>query len=188
MGAIQEPRPVLLILAASSRYDEALDWAQARLVADWGPVALASPRFEFTETQYYEPTMGTGIRKVLWAFEPLVDPGRLAELKHYTNRCEDEFRGSRNYPESRPVNLDPGYLSEAKLVLATTKDRDHRVYLSQGIYAEVTLHYRHREWQSFPWTYPDYQRSDYHQFLIGCRDFLRQQYVRTILRPQSDSA
>jgi hypothetical protein len=77
-------------------------------------------------------------------------------------------------PESRPLNLDPGYLTEAKLVLASTKDRDHRVYLDRGIYAEVTLHYqRGRGWQPRPWTYPDYRSEPYLQFFTRCRQYLR---------------
>jgi hypothetical protein len=77
-------------------------------------------------------------------------------------------------PETRPLNLDPGYVSEAKLVLATTKDRDHRLYLQRGIYAEVTLHYYHRKWTPRDWTYPDYRSDEYHLFLDKCRDYLRQ--------------
>jgi len=74
---------------------------------------------------------------------------------------------------TRPLNLDPGYLTEAKLVLASTKDHAHRIYLGRGIYAEVTLHYQNGRWQSHDWTYPDFQRPDYHLFFSQCRDFFR---------------
>ncbi len=188
MGDIRQHQPVLLVTAASSRYDDALIWARARVERDWGPTALVSERFDFSETRFYEASMGTEIKKELWAFERLVDPAQLAELKHISNDVEDEFRRLHDYPEPRPLNLDPGYLSEAKLVLATTKDRDHRLYLDRGIYAEVTLYYHGRAWQSRPWTYPDYQRSDYHQFFTRCREYLRQRYGRTTPRPQSDNA
>lgn len=76
--------------------------------------------------------------------------------------------------ESRPLNIDPGYISEAKLVLATTKDRDHRIYLSGGIFAEVTLHFRAKQWTSSRWTYPDYQREDFQAFFTKCRNLLRE--------------
>ncbi|MEX2025857.1 MAG: DUF4416 family protein, partial [Pirellulaceae bacterium] len=102
--------------------------------------------------------------------------------RHFVAVCrqaiawEDEYRRQVAHPESRPLNIDPGYLTEAKLVLASTKDRDHRIYLSQGIFAEVTLHFQQAKWQTRPWTYPDYQRADYHEFFSRCRDFLRQSY------------
>ena len=66
-------------------------------------------------------------------------------------------------------------LAYAKLVLASTKDRDHRIYLDRGIFAENTLFFRSGQWQIRPWTYPDYQQADYHQFLMECRDLLRRQ-------------
>ena len=61
--------------------------------------------------------------------------------------------------ESRPRLPDPG-----KLVLASTKDFAHRIYLSRGIYAEVTLQYRHRRWEHHEYTFPDYRREDYQRF------------------------
>ena len=176
MGRIEQHRPVLLISAAFSRYDFALDWARERLTQQWGPLALESPRFEHAETSFYEPTMGSGLRKTFFAFEILIDPVALVESKHLSNAWEDEYAALELHGEPRPLNLDPGYITEAKLVLATTKDRDHRLYLDRGIFAEVTLHYHHGAWEARPWTYPDYRRADYHLFFTQCRDYLRRQY------------
>jgi hypothetical protein len=173
MGDVTEPAVVLPILAAFSRHEAALDWGRGRAEGEWGPVALASERFSFVETDYYEPTMGPGILKCFWAFERLIDPGRLAELKLETNRWEAEYAERGSHAESRPLNLDPGYLTPAKLVLASTKDHAHRLYLSRGIYAEVTLFYKDRTWQRHEWTFKDYRRADYQQFFSACRDYLR---------------
>jgi Domain of unknown function (DUF4416) len=173
MGDITQPAPVLLILAAFSRHAGALDWGLEQATAAWGPVAKSSPRFSFTETAYYEPTMGTGIQKCFWAFERLIDPTALVELKLQTNAWEAEYAGRGGHLEPRPLNLDPGYLTPAKLVLASTKDHAHRVYLSRGIYAEVTLFYKDRHWQHRDWTFRDYRRADYQQFFSECRDDLR---------------
>jgi hypothetical protein len=101
----------------------------------------------------------------------------LADAKILANRWEVEYRERHNHPEPRPLNIDPGYLTEAKLVLATTKDRDHRLYLRDGIFAEVTLYYHRGLWQKSRWTYPDYQRGDVHVFLNQCRDYLRSRYA-----------
>lgn len=173
MGDVNEPYPVLLMLAAFSRYEAALEWGLERATDHWGPAALVSPRFSFVETDYYEPTMGPGILKCFWAFEQLVDPGRLAELKLQTNAWEAEYAGSGGHAEPRPLNLDPGYLTPAKLVLASTKDHAHRMYLSRGIYAEVTLFYKDRSWQCHDWTFKDYRHADYQEFFSACRAYLR---------------
>ena len=176
MAAIQPHRPVLLVLAAFSRYAEAIEWGKAAAMKAWGPVALQSDSFDHDETNYYEPTMGAGLKKTFLAFETLVDPAGLVDWKERTNGWEIEYQRQGRHPEARPVNLDPGYLTEAKLILASTKDRDHRIYLNRGIYAENTLFFHRGAWEPRPWTYPDYRRPDYHQFFERCREYLRQRY------------
>ncbi len=174
MGIAQAPSPALLLLAAFSRHDEALQWARRRAEAAWGTVAAESPRFAFTETRYYEPSMGGPLRKVFFAFGDLIDPGRLAHLKHEANAWERDFAVESGHPEPRPLNLDPGYLTLGKLVLASTKDFCHRIYLARGIYAEVTLFFKHGRWQHHPWTFADYRREEYHRFFSRCRQLLHQ--------------
>ena len=84
---------------------------------------------------------------------------------------EEEYATTTEWPESRPLNLDPGYVTDAKLVLASTKNHAHRIYLDSGIYAEVTLYYQGRQWKHWNWTYPDYRRSDYYEFFTSCREY-----------------
>jgi hypothetical protein len=173
MGELRAQPPVLLVVAAFSRYDAALDWAQARAVETWGPIALESERFAFRETDYYEATMGPEIKKTFWAFQELIAPERLAEIKLLTNDWEAEYAALGRHDEPRPLNLDPGYLTAAKLVLASTKDHAHRIYLDRGIFAEVTLHFSHGQWRERDWTFPDYRREDYQAFFTKCREFLK---------------
>lgn len=173
MGEIELHPPVLLICAVFSRHAQAFDWARETLESAWGPVARESARFAHEETRYYEASMGPDLKKAFLAFERLVDPAELPGIKQQTNAWEIAYAQQAGHAEPRPLNLDPGYLTEAKLVLATTKDRDHRLYLGEGIFGEVTLHYRQRQWQPREWTYADYRRSDYHEFFDRCRDYLR---------------
>lgn len=173
MGEISRPRPVLRIVAAFSRHPEALSAGQAALEAEWGGIELVSDPFPQYETNYYDAEMGTQLHKQFWAFSSLVDSSELADWKILSNRLETELAAQGNWPEDRPLNLDPGYLTEAKLLLATTKDRDHRIYLRDGIFAEVTLRYQRKQWVPWPWTYPDYQRPEYHYFFDQCREYLR---------------
>jgi Domain of unknown function (DUF4416) len=172
MGQIQTSPSVLLIVAASSRYDAALEWARRRCAEHYGPVAVSSDPFSFTETNYYAATMGPDLKKQFFAFERLVDPAALAGIKRQTNGWEAEYAALGRHPEPRPLNLDPGYITPAKLVLASTKDHAHRIYLGEGIFAEVTLAYRAGRWQPLAWTYPDYRRDDYHSFFTRCRQLL----------------
>ena len=173
MGAIHDPKPVMLLIAVSSRYDEALAWAAEKAQEEFGLLALESEAFVFTETDYYRESMGDDLKKQFLTFQNLIDPAELARIKCETNRWEEQYAALGIHPESRPLNLDPGYITMAKLVLASTKDHAHRLYLADGIYAEFTLQYRVGQWQPCDWTYPDYRREDFQQFFSDCRERLR---------------
>jgi len=121
------------------------------------------------DTHYYDEELGTPIQRKFLTFVRLIDPGELAAIKCFTNEVERFRARERGTQPDRPVNLDPGYLDAGRLVLATTKDRAHRIYLGQGIYAEVTLLYEKKAWQALPWTYPDYAAPTYHPFLTEAR-------------------
>ena len=180
MGDVQEPKPVMLLLAVFSRHEDALDWARDWAIRNWGPLALESPRFPFEETAYYEQDMGSGLMKTFLVFERLVDPACLAAAKLASNQAERTFAASSGHPEQRPLNLDPGYLNESKLVLASTKDHAHRIYLDQGIFAEITLRFHRKDWQPWEWTYPDYRRPDFQAFFSTARDRFRELKMQSL--------
>ena len=166
--------PQLLVVAAFSRHDAALEWGRSRLEEIYGPIALQSRAFVFNQTAYYEPTMGADLKKPLWAFQTLVDPACLADVKVQTNALEQELAERRVFPEPRPLNLDPGLLSLGKFILATTKDQAHRLYLRDGIFAEVTLRYYDGAFDIWPWTYADYQTREVRDWLNQARTIYRQ--------------
>jgi len=172
MGQIKPPAPALLLLAAFSRHEAALAWALRRAASAWGEPILSSPPFDFRETEYYTASMGPELTKQFWLFNPSFDPATLPSVKRQTNLWEEEYAAVAALPEPRPLNLDPGYLTMAKLVLASTKDHAHRIYLADGIYAEITLHYTGGRWQGREWTFADYRRDDYHQFFLAGRAWL----------------
>ncbi len=174
MGQPSTPAPVLLIVAAISRHEDAFRWTQERTELAWGRIALASQVFDFTETDYYQATMGIGLKKRFFAFGKLIDPAALAECKLQSNDWEAQYAALGQHPEARPLNLDPGYITLAKLVLASTKDHAHRLYLGRGIFGEITLAYRSTAWQPNAWTYPDYRRADFQRFFLECREYLKQ--------------
>ena len=174
MGAIRSPHPVLLFMAVFSSDSSAFDWVRKRAEAEWGTLALESEPFSFeTFTDYYAQAMGETLPKRLWAFERLVSPDTLPKIKRLTNDWEDEFKSVTVCSAERPLNIDPGYIDLGKLILASTKDHAHRIYLSEGILAETTLMYTQKQWKPLPWTYPDYQSAGYHEFLTRCREYLQ---------------
>src|SRR5256714_8303509 len=102
--------------------------------------------------------MGGGLRKQFLGFERLISPDTLAGIKLQTNALEDEMARSGRFAEPRPLNLDPGLLTLGKFMLASTKDQAHRIYLREGVFAEVTLFFRAGQFEPWPWTYADYRQ------------------------------
>ena len=151
---------------------------EANLEQLFGPITLHSPILPFTQTAYYEREMGSSLVRTFVAFGPLRQMDDLADLKHATNRLETHWSDAGR---QRRVNLDPGYLDLAKVVLATTKDYSHRLYIGSGIYAEVTLRYQHKRFQRWAWTYPDYREPVALDFFTQLREI-----YKTQLRAASD--
>jgi hypothetical protein len=178
MAEIRSHPPVLLIVAVFSRHERALTWGRERLEEAFGPVRLASDPYAFNQTAYYEPAMGPDLRKHFLAFRDLVAPDSLPGIKSHTNALERELSEKQVYPESRPLNLDPGHLSLGKFILATTKDQAHRLYLRDGIFAEVTLRYQAGAYESWPWTYADYRQDCVRAFLQKAREYYKERLSR----------
>nr|WP_146598662.1 DUF4416 family protein [Novipirellula aureliae] len=179
MAEIQLVEPVIRICAVISRYEEVRSWGIQTLSEAWGNVFLTTEPMPFHAGGYYQSEMGEELVKTLVAFESPCDPTPLADWKLATNGWEEACAAAFDYAQKRPLNLDCGYVTQAKLVLATTKDRDHRIYLRNGIFAEVTLNYVHKEWVSHRWTYPDYRTDTVKQFTADCRAHLRKHLKET---------
>ncbi|MFQ6000217.1 MAG: DUF4416 family protein, partial [Anaerolineae bacterium] len=149
--------PVKLVVGMISGRKPLFDAAQRELTARFGPLDYESILMPWEFTDYYSRELGENLGRKFLSFERLIDPARLAEIKSFTNQLEGKFSEGG----ARRINLDPGYLDSAKLVLATTKNRDHRIYIGQGIFAEVTLHFRGKSFRAWEWTYPDYATPEY---------------------------
>lgn len=176
MAKPRPARPVRLFAGLLSGDVDLLRRARQLLAKRFGPVDCESELWPFDQTDYYRDEMGPNLQRWFVSFATLVGPDQLAHIKIESNAIERVIAADCAQPDiPRPVNIDPGYVDLTKLVLATTKDRGHRIYLGHGIYAEVTLQYTQGAWQTLPWTYPDYQRAEYHAFFSRLRDQLRQQ-------------
>jgi hypothetical protein len=175
MADIRTPLPVKLFVGILTSLPSLLPEIEEKLSALFGPVDLKSDLFPFDQTDYYNEEMGNRpIYRQFFAFARMIDASEIADIKVRTNELEAAF--SVQQPDApRPINLDPGYVEQSKVVLASTKNFFHRILVSKGIYAEVTLHYQARKWQEFPWTFPDYKSSHYQRYFSSLRDLYRNQ-------------
>jgi len=178
MGRIKNPSPVKLMIAVMYASGAPAEEVMTLLRQKYGPTDLSHGPVPFSWSNYYAEEMGEGLLKAYYSFKNLIDRSELPAIKLFTNNLEAGYL----IDNKRTVNCDPGYISRDKLVLATTKDFFHRLYLGSGIYGEVTLHYRKGAYRFFSWTYPDYREESFLSFLEKSRAYL----VRD-LRGESDS-
>ena len=136
------------------------------LKQEFGDTDFETPVFAFDHSTYYEKEMGLQLSKKILSFQPLDQIDLLVTRKLFTSKLEKEFA----VDGKRRVNIDPAYLELAKLVVATTKNYDHRIHLGDGIYGDVQLRYRGRKFVANDWTYPDYRSAIFMQFLEKVRD------------------
>jgi hypothetical protein len=159
---------VILVSAVCFASEALHERALARMTASWGPELMRSADFAFDFSDYYRAEMGSDLRKTFHAFETSIDPVQIVEIKHRSNEIEIRLSSSGK----RKVNIDPGYLEAAKLVLASTKNYSHRIYLAGGIYGDVQLVWRRGRFQGQPWTYPDYLQPLALDFFTRVREML----------------
>jgi Domain of unknown function (DUF4416) len=176
-----EPPPVKLIMGLIFTPEASVATVRQQLEATYGRIDLETTVLPFVWTRYYEREMGPTLQRQFWSFDALIAAAALAGIKRQTNATERTFAG---YGGQRRVNLDPGYIDLAKLVLATTKDQQHRLYLGQGIYAEVTLRFTGGRFIPWEWTYPDYRTAEYLAFFDAVRRRYRQQLTALLAEPQ----
>ena len=173
MGTLVEQLPVKAIIGVLTAEPSILPTVYQRLTEKFGPLDYTSEFLPFTYTNYYEEEMGQGIQRQFISFKNLIDAGTLAYKKLFTNQVEQEFVEENT--SRRRVNLDVGYICMAKLVLASTKDHAHRIYLSNNIYAEITLRFYRKSFQPWEWTYPDYRSQSYINIFNNIRTIYREQ-------------
>ena len=175
MGAIITPQPAKAVIGVLTAEPSLLSTVYQELTQRLGPIDFTSELMPFTSTNYYADEMGPDIHRQFISFERLIDAGTLAEMKLFTNTVEQNFAIKKPEGDARRVNLDAGYLCLAKLVLASTKDHAHRIYLCDGIYAEITLRFYRKTFQPWEWTYPDYRLPEYIAIFNAIREIYRNQ-------------
>ena len=167
MGKAEAFEKEKLIIGIIYPTNELYEKIMELLTEKFGAIDFMTEEFSFSEefSSYYDEEIGGEARRRILSFETLVDPAEQADIKIYTNMVEAEF----SKDGKRKINLDPGFISHGRLMLATTKKTGFRVPLSGGIYTELTLFYARGGWQKLPWTYRDYQSKRVQDFLTVVR-------------------
>ena len=165
------PKPVKLITGFILKNEAVLIRAEYFLKKMFGKIDFESKNIAFNQTDYYQKEFGRNLSRKFISFEKLIDPRDLPAIKSRTRKIEKKLSSGLN----RNINIDPGYLDLAKLVLATTKDFKHRIYLNRGIFAEVTLFYTDKGFKPWEWTYPDYKTDEYTEIFNQIRSIYAEQ-------------
>ena len=174
MSQPRETDHVKLISSLFSPEKEFIETVIKQLQDIFGPVDWASPELFFDRTTYYSGEMGWPLHRRFISFRELFHPGQLVQIKHKTNAIEQQYVINGN----RRINIDPGYISPERLILATGKNFTHRVYLSKGIYADLTLIFQNGSYRPLEWTYPDYADPE----TIGFFNDVRKRYMADLVK------
>jgi hypothetical protein len=166
MSIPRPAQPAKLVVGAFLAEKSLLPEIAGRLEERFGPLDAVSAWMAFDYTTYYREEMGSPLFRRMMAFQTLVDQDRLPEVKLATNELETLYAREGK----RRVNVDPGFVLLERFVLATGKNFSHRIYLRDGIYADLTLIYRHGGFHKLPWTYPDYADRALGRFLLKVRE------------------
>jgi len=170
MSLPRGPKAAKLVMSLLYGDENALAAVLGAADQEYGPLDFLSEVLPFDFTTYYEREMGKKLKRRLAGFRPLILPEQLPGIKLWANSQENLYLNEKG---GRKINIDPGYLSSAKFILATGKDYSHRIYLKDGIYGDLTLMFQKGSFTTLPWTYPDYASSP----LIDLITLLRRRYL-----------
>jgi hypothetical protein len=173
----QETKKAKLISSLFSRERALIDRGIKEMEERFGSVDWVSEVLAFERTRYYEKEMGWPLYRRFISFTTLIKPESIREIKLCTNEIENAHLDKNR----RTINIDPGYLTLERLVLATGKNYIHRVPLGRGIYADLTLVFHHGTFKPLAWTYPDYAEER----VIGLFNLIRSQYLKRVREAES---
>lgn len=174
MSTPSESDKVRLFSSLFSAEKDLIDRVVDELVELFGQPDVITPWLMFDRTRYYEKEMGWPLYRRFITFKDLIPPEDLVDKKLSTNRIEVKY----STEGKRRINIDPGYICLERLVLATGKNYTHRIYLSHGIYADLTLVFNKGTFKPLEWSYPDYSDEESIEFFNNEREKYKNQLRR----------
>ena len=172
MSELREPSKVKLFMGLIYKPESSVSELFDNLEKRFGEIEYTSQEILFEHSSYYEKEMGAGLKRKLITFRDLIKRDNIVEIKIFTNSLEGVF----SYGGNRTINIDPGYIAQEHLILATGKGFSHRPYLGKGVYADLTLIYKANEYRKLEWTYPDYGNNEMRTLFKA----LRAEYVKQL--------
>jgi len=172
MANLMRQNPAKLIASLIFKDEEVCEKAEKELKKKYGPIEAKEKVMKFDKTDYYKEEFGENLKRRLICFKDLIKREKAADIKLSTNKIENIFR----IDGKRTVNIDPGYVNDAKLILMTAKDYVHRIYIGRGIFAESTLFFKDGTFNPWPWTYPDYAEDE----MVSYFNEVREMYVKNL--------
>ncbi|MDR0956672.1 MAG: DUF4416 family protein [Endomicrobium sp.] len=174
MGIIGVAKKVKLFCGIIFSNEEIKQKSLIKLKEKFGGIDLISNIIPFDFSDYYNLEMGGNLKRFWISFKDLISAADIAGIKVFTNSIEINFTINNN----RQINIDPGYVTPANVILTTTKNYSHRIYLDKGIYAEVTTIYKKSRYIKLPWTYSDYLSKSAIDFFLKVRADVINQFRR----------
>jgi len=184
MGQPRIALDVKLFAAVTFSDEDMYEKTQELLIKNFGIIQVVSKKIDFCFTEYYANEMGLNLKKQFLGFKELIRPESLVDIKLVTNKIEELFLSNGK----RQVNIDPGYLTGASVILATTKNFDHRIYLGKGIYGDVHIRYRREKFHFNEWTYPDYKDMMVIDFFARLRKVYMKEYRKLLGKTKKEIA
>jgi len=164
------------------------------LSQQWGPILHKGELYTFDTGSYYHPEMGSPLYRGVLGFSKLWPASQLPLYKIQATQIEQNLAQCRqkhnnatdneplfavdNKPKTNEVvnrnyNLDPGYLDFDKCILASFKRSGPKIFLGQGVWGDMLLHYAKGHFEPFPWAFADFKDKRYEKDLLRLRELYK---------------
>jgi hypothetical protein len=168
MARTQKPPSGRVIVSIIYSSLDALAETLRLLERQFGRVQCETMEIPYTGEQYAEE-MGGSLQRRFYSFERQVERDRLPEIKATCHKLEKQFGDMVDDYAFRTVNIDPGILTPENLVMSSHREYNHRIYLRDGVFAELTLVYAKGRFVRLPWTQPDFCQGEAIEFFLRVR-------------------
>jgi len=128
-------------------------------------IQLQSEELPFDKTDYYTREMGRELKRCFLSIEGLQSLGCSVDWKFKTLEIENLL----SFDGKRRINLDPGYLDFHRVVLLSGKEGPQKIYLRDGIWADLVLLKDKGGFRELAWTFPDLKDGFYNDFFMQVR-------------------
>ena len=147
------------------------------VIENFNSIKIVSEEYLFSHSIYYKEEMGENLKKRFLVFENMIERDYLVEVKKITDEIEKKYLDEKG---NRKINIDPAILNLENFILATNKNFTHRIYLRDGVFADLTLIYKKKKgYTELDWTYADYSSEETKSFLNNVRDLFYNRLIES---------